>query len=173
MRIINLWEMKKKQKWKIMGKYFNVVLSFRSLKTLQLEVVKGPSTEGWQWCLGCGQKLKQFSHQDTSIFKIYFELTTSVVIGTDCIGSCKSKYHTITATKAPTRNGQLKKFLFLVTAAILNGGRGCRTQFWKGPTQGPLLKIEIYSNGQNCSILSQNVPKFELYKHNDEPFNIY
>jgi hypothetical protein len=23
-------------------------------------------------------------------------------------------------------------------------------------------------NGQNCSILSQNVPKFELYKHNDE-----
>jgi hypothetical protein len=36
-----------------------------------------------------------------------------------------------------------------------------------------LLKIEISSNGQNCSILSQNVPKFELYKHNDELFNIY
>jgi hypothetical protein len=34
----------------------------------------------------------------------------------------------------------------------------------------PLLKIEISSNGQNCSILSQNVPKFELYKHNDELF---
>jgi hypothetical protein len=29
------------------------------------------------------------------------------------------------------------------------------------------------SNGQNCSILSQNVPKFELYKHNDELFNIF
>jgi hypothetical protein len=29
------------------------------------------------------------------------ELTTSVVIGTDCIGSCKSNYHTITVTKAP------------------------------------------------------------------------
>jgi hypothetical protein len=26
-----------------------------------------------------------------------FELTTSVVIGTDCIGSCKSNYHTITS----------------------------------------------------------------------------
>jgi hypothetical protein len=26
---------------------------------------------------------------------------------------------------------------------------------------------------KNCSILSQNVPKFELYKHNDELFNIY
>jgi hypothetical protein len=35
-----------------------------------------------------------------------------------------------------------------------------------------LLKIEISSNGQNCSILSQNVPKFELFKHNDELFNI-
>ena len=31
-----------------------------------------------------------------------FELTTSVVIGTDCIGSCKSNYHTITTTMAPT-----------------------------------------------------------------------
>ena len=30
-----------------------------------------------------------------------FEITTSVVIGTDCIGSCKSNYHTITATTAP------------------------------------------------------------------------
>jgi hypothetical protein len=36
-----------------------------------------------------------------------------------------------------------------------------------------LLKIEISSNGQNGSILSQKVPKFELYKHNDELFNIY
>jgi hypothetical protein len=36
----------------------------------------------------------------TSPWRI-FELTTSVVIGTDCIGSCKSNYHTITATTAP------------------------------------------------------------------------
>jgi hypothetical protein len=36
----------------------------------------------------------------------------------------------------------------------------------------PLLKIEISLNGQNCSILSQNVPKFELLKHNDEVLNI-
>ena len=36
-----------------------------------------------------------------------------------------------------------------------------------------LLKIEISSNGQNCSISSQNVPKFENCKHNDELFNIY
>ena len=31
-----------------------------------------------------------------------FELTTSVVIGTDWLGSCKSSYHTITATKSPS-----------------------------------------------------------------------
>ena len=33
-----------------------------------------------------------------------FELTTLMVIGTDCIGSCKSNYHTITTTTmmAPT-----------------------------------------------------------------------
>jgi hypothetical protein len=36
------------------------------------------------------------------------------------------------------------------------------------PRWPPLLKIEISSNVQNCSILSQNVPKFEMYKHNDE-----
>jgi hypothetical protein len=30
-----------------------------------------------------------------------YELTTSMVIGTDCIGSCKSNYHTITAMTAP------------------------------------------------------------------------
>jgi hypothetical protein len=31
-----------------------------------------------------------------------------------------------------------------------------------------VLTDKISSNGQNCSILSQKVPKFELYKHNDE-----
>jgi hypothetical protein len=30
-----------------------------------------------------------------------FELTTLVVIGTDCIGSCTSNYHMITVTTAP------------------------------------------------------------------------
>ena len=30
-----------------------------------------------------------------------FELTTSVVIGTDCMGSCTSNYHTITAMTTP------------------------------------------------------------------------
>jgi hypothetical protein len=33
---------------------------------------------------------------------VVFELTTLVVIGTDCIGSCKSNYHTIMTTTAPS-----------------------------------------------------------------------
>ena len=41
------------------------------------------------------------------------------------------------------------------------------------PRWPPLLKIEFFSKGQNCSILNQKLPKFELYKHNDELFNIY
>jgi hypothetical protein len=35
-----------------------------------------------------------------------------VVIGTDCIGSCKSNYHTITAMTAPTH--------FIVICRYLN-----------------------------------------------------
>jgi len=38
-----------------------------------------------------------------------FELTTSVVIGTDCIGSCKSNYHTIMATMPPPKKNPHKK----------------------------------------------------------------
>ena len=35
------------------------------------------------------------SHIVVHLALIGFKLTTSVVIGTNCIGSCKSKYHTI------------------------------------------------------------------------------
>jgi hypothetical protein len=45
---------------------------------------------------------------------------------------------------------------------------------WFSGFRGEDLNVIFYhSNGQNCSILSQNVPKFELYKHNDELFNMY
>jgi hypothetical protein len=37
-----------------------------------------------------------------------FELTTSVVIGTGCIGSCKSNYHTMMATTVPISGIVLK-----------------------------------------------------------------
>jgi hypothetical protein len=44
-----------------------------------------------------------------------FELTTSVVIGTDCIGSCKSNYHTITATTAPIQKVTILKYIQMGT----------------------------------------------------------
>ena len=37
----------------------------------------------------------------TDLSQVTDKLTMLVVIGTDCIGSCKSNYHTITATTAP------------------------------------------------------------------------
>ena len=42
----------------------------------------------------------------TMLYRVHFaragfELTTSVVIGTDCIGNCKSNYHTITTMTTP------------------------------------------------------------------------
>ena len=45
------------------------------------------------------------------------ELTTSVVIGTDFIGSCKSDYHTITATTAPFFFLQCSYNYYLMTMA--------------------------------------------------------
>ena len=39
-----------------------------------------------------------------------FELATFVAIGTDFTGSCKSNYHTITTTMAPS----LKKYNFVI-----------------------------------------------------------
>ena len=38
-----------------------------------------------------------------------FELTTSVVIGTDCKGSFKSNYHTVTTTMVPSKSFRNRK----------------------------------------------------------------
>ena len=43
-----------------------------------------------------------WSHNVVHLAWSRFVLATSVLIGTDCIGSCKSNYHTITATTTPT-----------------------------------------------------------------------
>jgi hypothetical protein len=41
------------------------------------------------------------------------------------------------------------------------------------PRWPPLLKIEISSNGQNCSILSQKVPKFRFFFQFHPPFFLF
>jgi hypothetical protein len=49
-----------------------------------------------------------------------FELTTLVVICTDCTGSCKSNYHMITATTAPKNKYRYKKTNILYIYNIIN-----------------------------------------------------
>jgi hypothetical protein len=51
------------------------------------------------------------------------------------------------------------RFIFLVTATMLVGGRNCRTQFWKGITHGPFHQSLVLS-GQVVSeenIFSKNI----------------
>jgi len=47
--------------------------------------------------------------------------------------------------------------LFLVTAAMLVGGRDCRTQFWKGITQGPFH--------QSLVLISQVVSEEKIFSN--------
>jgi hypothetical protein len=46
-------------------------------------------------------KTTDLSQVTDKLYHIMFELTTSVVIGTDCTGSCKSNYHIIMTTMLP------------------------------------------------------------------------
>ena len=66
------------------------VISWQSI--LLVEETRGPR-ENHQLVTSHWQTLSPWSR---------FELTTWVVIGTDCTGSCKFNYHTIMATMPPT-----------------------------------------------------------------------
>ena len=71
------------------------VISWRSV--LLVEETGGPGENHWP----VASHWQTWSHNVVHLVLIRFELTTSVMIGTDCIGSCKSNYHAIMATTAP------------------------------------------------------------------------
>ena len=89
-----------------------------------------------------------------------FELTTSVVIGTDCIGSCKSNYHTITAMTVPFKKMCRSGWLLFVWFM-----RSCRLEMCtplKNTCLGlGILKIQsIEKQNSRCTIsvsLNKNV----------------
>ena len=72
--------------------------TFNNISVLLVEETGGP------------EKTTDLSHVTDKLYHIMlytspwsrFGLTSSVVIGANCIGSCKSNYHTITATAVPS-----------------------------------------------------------------------
>ena len=71
----------------------SVLTSWRSV--LFVEETGGPGENHWQVTDKLCHIMLYNSHWSS------FKLTTSVVIGNDCIGSCKSNYHAITAKTTP------------------------------------------------------------------------
>ena len=76
-----------------------------------------------------------------------FELTTSVVIGTDCIGCCKSNYHRITATTTPKWSWRFSLSQWWVanlTRSQKNSGHYPLLAEGYTPSTGKLDSISIY-----------------------------
>ena len=76
-------------------RHFSTILSWQSV--LLVEVTGGPG-ENHRPVASHWQTL---SHNVVHFTLIEIRITISVVICTDCIGSCKSTYHTIMPTTAP------------------------------------------------------------------------
>jgi len=77
----------------VLNATFNNISVISWWSVLLVGETREPVTSHWQ----------TWSHNVVHLAWAWFELTTLVVVGTDCIGSCESNYHMITATTAPER----------------------------------------------------------------------
>jgi hypothetical protein len=100
-------------KWKIIGLQYLIVCLFvwwclSPLSTI-FQLYRGRSVLLVEETGGLWEKTTDLSQVTDKLYHIMFytspwsrfELTTSVVIGTDCIGICKSNYHVITTNDSP------------------------------------------------------------------------
>ena len=83
------------------------------------------------------------------------------------------------------KGGWNKKKIFSSETTVPISTKLCWNEPWVVPFENcvrqcrPVSKMAAMTKNRNflkwphCSILSQKVPKFKLYKRNDEPFNIY
>jgi hypothetical protein len=74
------------------------VISWRSVLLVEETGVPGEN----HWPAACHWQTVSHNVVSSTLAWAGFEITTFVVIGTDCIGSYKSNYHTITTTTAPS-----------------------------------------------------------------------
>jgi hypothetical protein len=82
-----------------------------------------------------------------------FKLTTSVVIGTDCLGSCKSTYHEITATEAPNvvwsgkyNDVQVvshRKLILAINLFLWNCFAKRTETWWEAPMEGSVCSVKF------------------------------
>jgi hypothetical protein len=63
-------------------------------------------------------KLNRIMLYRVHLVSVGFELATFMVKGTDCIGSCKSNYHTIMAMMAPHQNEKKENLLLIVNNVV-------------------------------------------------------
>ena len=78
-----------------------------------------------------------------------FALTTLVVIGTDCIGSCKSNYLMITATRTNRWDGSMV-WIWILKVSILYSGEGLENFQWQNWNGSFLCSI---NHGQQMILL--------------------
>jgi hypothetical protein len=88
--------------------------------------------------LNCRKSLTNLSHNVVHLTLSGVEPTTSVVIGIECIGSCKSNYHTTMAMTASTSVGNnmhnKTKYIYIYDRQIII------TNVWPNGQDGRYLK---------------------------------